>query len=57
MELNVKQQVINVARIPVVQKAWFEKRHLRIHGLVYNLEDGILKDLGITLSEIEHVPS
>ena len=49
--------MINVARIPVVQKAWHEKRHLRIHGLVYNLEDGILKDLGITISEIDHVPS
>ena len=56
MELNVKQQVINVARIPVIQKAWSEKRHLRVHGLVYNLGDGILKDLGVTISEIEHVP-
>ena len=52
----MKQQVINVARIPIIQKAWHEKRNLKVHGLVYNLEDGILKDLGITISEIEHVP-
>ena len=50
--MNVKHQVINVARIPIVQKAWQQNKKLFIHGLVYNLSDGILKDLGITLSHI-----
>lgn len=55
-ELNVKAQVYNVARIPIVQQAWKEGQVLRIHGLVYDLNDGLLKDLGITLSKIQHLP-
>lgn len=45
----MRQQVINVARIPVVQKAWQKGKNLNIHGVVYNLEDGVLKDLGLTM--------
>jgi carbonic anhydrase len=52
----VKQQVYNVARIPIVQEAWRMGQELRIHGLIYNLMDGRLKDLGITLSKITHIP-
>lgn len=55
-ELNVKQQVYNVARIPIVQDAWRMGQELRIHGLIYNLKDGLLKDLGLTLSKISHLP-
>lgn len=55
-ELNVKQQVYNVARIPIVQEAWRMGQELRIHGLIYNLKDGLLKDLGLTLSKIHHLP-
>lgn len=55
-ELNVLQQVTNVARIPVVQQAWRDGQELRIHGLVYNLHDGLLKDLGVTVSKITHLP-
>lgn len=58
VELNVRQQVINIARIPAVQKAWLEpQRSLSVHGLVYNLENGILKDLGLQMSRLEDVPS
>jgi len=55
-ELNVKQQVYNVARIPAVQEAWKQGQELRIHGVIYNLKDGLLKDLGITLHKLEHIP-
>lgn len=55
-ELNVRQQVYNIARIPVVQEAWKEGRDVRIHGLIYNLKDGLLKDLGLTLNKLEHIP-
>ena len=55
-ELNVKAQVYNVARIPIVQQAWKEGRELRIHGLIYSLRDGLLKDLGLTLSKVGHLP-
>jgi carbonic anhydrase len=56
VELNVTQQVVNVGKISVVQEAWRTGRPLCVHGVVYNLKDGILKDLGITLSAIEHLP-
>lgn len=55
--MNVRQQVINISRIPAVQKAWMEKdRKLSIHGVVYKLEDGILKDLGLMMDKITDVP-
>ncbi|KRO83549.1 MAG: carbonate dehydratase [Cryomorphaceae bacterium BACL7 MAG-121220-bin83] len=44
VELNVLQQVKNLAKIPHVQKAW-KHRELQIHGWVYGLSDGILHDL------------
>lgn len=37
VELNVRENVYNIARSAVVQKAWKEGRKLRIHGLVYRL--------------------
>ena len=56
VELNVITQVLNVARIPVIQKAWKEGKNLRVHGLVYDLHDGLLKDLGVSISKITHLP-
>ena len=53
--MNVRQQVLNIAKLPVVQKAWVEGRKLFIHGMVYDIGDGILKDLKITLSKITDV--
>ena len=40
----------------MVQKAWTEGKELRIHGLIYQLGNGILKDLNLTLSKIEEIP-
>ena len=54
--LNVRQQVLNVGRIPIVQKAWALGKTLNIHGLVYNLSDGILQDLKVTLSKLSDIP-
>lgn len=45
-----------MARIPIVQKAWKEGQELRIHGLVYQLENGLLKDLSLTLSKADQLP-
>lgn len=56
VELNVRQQVINISRVYAVQKAWHQGKQLKIHGVVYNLSDGVLKDLGLTTSCIEDVP-
>ncbi len=45
-ELNVVEQVRNVCRTNVVRNTWREGRPLTIHGWVYGLADGLLKDLG-----------
>ena len=50
------KQVYNLARIPMIQEAWKNGQQLRIHGLIYNISDGLLKDLGLTLSKITHLP-
>lgn len=44
-ELNVIEQVRHVAQTSSVQNAWLEKQDLTIHGWIYNINDGILKDL------------
>jgi len=50
VELNIAAQVNNVATLPVVQDAWQQKRHLSIHGWVYALDSGLLKDLKLTIN-------
>lgn len=57
VELNVVQQVFNICTSPVVQQAWDSGQPLAVHGLVYSLEDGLLKELTppITcLDDVEH---
>ena len=56
VELNVKSQVYDIAKIPCVQKTWIKGKELRVHGLVYQMENGILKDLGLTLNKLSMVP-
>ena len=46
-ELNVIEQVANVARTTIVQDAWARGQPVTLHGLVYGLADGLLRDLGI----------
>lgn len=48
-ELNVVEQVENVCRTTVVQDAWARKQSLTIHGWIYGLRDGLLRDLGISV--------
>ena len=56
-ELNVKEQVFNIARVPFIQMEWKKREELRIHGLVYNLADGLLKDLGTTITGVDQLAS
>jgi carbonic anhydrase len=44
-ELNVKEQVINICNTTIVQNAWKQGKNLSIHGWIYSIENGILKDL------------
>jgi carbonic anhydrase len=54
-ELNVINQVYNVAQTTVVQEAWKRKQDLSIHGWIYSLKDGLLKDLDVFISANEHI--
>jgi carbonic anhydrase len=49
VELNVMEQVFNISRTPVVQNAWAAGRTLRVHGWVYGLGNGRLRDLHVTM--------
>lgn len=48
-ELNVMEQVLNVCRTTIVQSAWQRGQELVVHGWIYGLEDGLLRDLGISI--------
>jgi carbonic anhydrase len=45
VELNVLRQVYNLSRTPIVQSAWKRGRRPMLHGIVYDLHDGLLKQL------------
>ncbi|MCW8866698.1 MAG: carbonate dehydratase [Colwellia sp.] len=49
-ELNVIEQVANVCKTTTLQNAWQKKQNVTVHGLVYNLRDGILKNLDVSVS-------
>jgi len=50
-ELNVMRQVENVANTTIVQDAWHHGQTLSVHGLCYGIGDGLLRDLGVTVSD------
>ncbi|KGO87635.1 carbonate dehydratase [Flavobacterium rivuli WB 3.3-2 = DSM 21788] len=50
VELNVKEQVTDLAKTSIVQNAWDRGQELVLHGWVYGLETGIVKDLGVNFS-------
>ncbi len=49
-ELNVIEQVFNVCQTTVVQDAWARGQKLAIHGWVYSLNDGLVREMGIDVS-------
>lgn len=54
-ELNVIEQVRNVCQTTVVQDAWRRGQALAVHGVIYGLRDGLLKNLGATVSRSDSV--
>jgi carbonic anhydrase len=49
-DLNVIEQVANVCNTTILRNAWLTKQNVTVHGVVYNLHDGILKDLNVSVS-------
>lgn len=54
-ELNVLEQVVNVCQTTIVQDAWERGQQLTIHSWIYGLQDGLLRDLGLTVSSAEEL--
>ena len=49
VELNVIEQVINVAQSTVLQDAWLRGQDVSLHGWVYGIHDGLLQDMRVTV--------
>ena len=52
-ELNVMEQVTNLCQTTIVQDAWERGQELTIHSLIYGIQDGLLRDLGVSISAPE----
>lgn len=49
IEVNVMEQVLDLAKTSIVQAAWESKQELQIHGWVYDIKDGLINDLRVTI--------
>ncbi len=50
VELNAKEQVLDLAKTSIVQGAWRKGQELHIHGWVYGVGSGVVKDLGVNFT-------
>jgi carbonic anhydrase len=54
-ELNVIEQVVNVCETTIVQDAWLRGQNLTVHGLVYALQDGLIRDLKMSVGALSEM--
>ncbi len=54
-ELNIAAQVAHVCQTTFVQNAWSRGQELTVHGLVYGINNGLIKELGLSISGLEDV--
>ncbi len=52
-ELNVVEQAMNVCQTTIVEDVWARGQELTVHGWVYGLHDGLLRDLGVSTSSFD----
>lgn len=55
-ELNVEEQVYNVCSTTIVQNAWKSGQELAVHGWIYSIENGILKNLNVCITNRNEIP-
>lgn len=51
VELNVQEQVYNLTKTSIIQNAWAKGKFLQVHGIVYDIANGLLQDLGLTVGD------
>ena len=56
-ELNVEAQVANVCHTTIVQDAWQRGQKLSVHGWIYSLSNGLLRDLGMGIESPDQIPA
>ena len=56
VEVNVQEQVLDLAKTSIIQTAWSNNQQIEIHGWVYDVKDGIVKDLEITFENNNQLP-
>lgn len=56
VELNVIEQVLDVAKTSIIQNAWRNNKKLMVHGWVYSLESGIINDLHVSFDSPTKLP-
>jgi carbonic anhydrase len=56
-ELNTIEQVVNVCQTTIVREAWERGQNLSVHGWVYGIGDGLLRDLNVSVSHQEDLPT
>ena len=54
-ELNVIEQVKNVSNTTIVKNAWKTNKELSVHGWIYNIENGIIKDLDMCITSLDEL--
>ena len=54
-ELNVVEQVVNVCETSILRDAWERGQDVSVHGWVYGIADGLLRDLGMTVSKLSEI--
>ncbi|HKI68864.1 MAG TPA: carbonic anhydrase, partial [Verrucomicrobiae bacterium] len=55
-ELNVIEQVANVCHTTIARDAWERGQELQVHGWIYGLQDGLLRDLKATVTSFQEAP-
>jgi carbonic anhydrase len=54
-ELNVLEQVTHVCQTTIIQDAWQRKQQVQVHGWIYDLHDGLIRDLGLSAESPEQL--
>jgi carbonic anhydrase len=54
-ELNAVEQVVNVGNTTIIQDAWGRGQEIAIHGWIYDIADGLLKDLDVCITSLEEL--
>lgn len=56
-ELNVHEQVANVCHTTIIQNAWRRGQDVSVHGFIFSVRDGILRDMGLHYSAANQLPA